>query len=70
MRSMKLLVAMALVAALVAGPVLAQDAGGTMSPSSTSSADGGKTVKHHSGKKHKGHKKSSSSTAPAATPAQ
>lgn len=62
MRSMKLLAAMAVVAVLVAGPVMAQDTSGTMSPTAPA-ADAGKakTVKHH----HKKHKKvGSASTAP------
>jgi hypothetical protein len=70
MRSMKLLVATAIVAALVAGPVLAQDAGGTMSPAPA--ADSGKTTtaKKHHGKKHKKKSSSSTSTPSTTTPAQ
>lgn len=59
MRSMKLLVATAIVAALVAGPVLAQDAG-TMAPATETA----KPVKHkHHVKKHHGKK----AVAPATT---
>ena len=58
MRSIKLLVAMAAIAALVAGPVLAQEA--APAPASTEmapAADAGKTTtKKHSGKKHSGKK--------------
>jgi hypothetical protein len=79
MRSMKLLVATALVAALVAGPVLAQDAMGGATPSTPASTDTVKPVKHthkkHTGKKH--HKKATTaapsgtpSAAPATMPAQ
>ncbi len=60
MRSMKLLVAAALVAALVAGPVMAQDA---MAPASDASAPAKTTTAKH--KKHSGkhHKKASTTTA-------
>jgi hypothetical protein len=66
MRSVKLLVAMAAIAALVAGPVLAQDAGmGAPSTTDGASSTTGKTTtgKKH-GKKHGGkkHKKSTSGT--------
>ncbi len=67
MRSMKLLVAAALVAALVAGPVMAQDAM-TGAPATETT----KPVKHHkkhTGKKHS-HKKATAAPAPEATPAQ
>ena len=62
MRSVKLLAATAVLAAFVAGPVLAQDAGGTMSPSTSTT-----TPKHHTHKKPVRHKKTtagSTSTAP------
>ena len=59
MRSMKLLAAMAVVAALVAGPVMAQDTSGTAS-AQAADAGKGKTVKHH----HKKHGKKGVSTAP------
>jgi hypothetical protein len=70
MRSMKLLVAMAALAALVAGPVLAQEAatGGSMAPAAaTSATDTTKAApkhKHH-GKKH--HAKKTDAAAPATT---
>jgi hypothetical protein len=72
MRSVKLLVAMAAIAALVAGPVLAQDAG-MGAPGASDTASTGKTTtgkkhgKKHGGKKHK--KTSSSSSAAPASPA-
>jgi hypothetical protein len=74
MRSVKLLVAMAVVAAFVAGPVLAQDATGGGAPA-TAGTDTMKPAPKHHAKKHSGkhHKKSSSTTtapAPASTPAQ
>ena len=74
MRSIKLLVAMAAIAALVAGPVLAQETAPAPTATSTDAAPAsgkGTTTKKHTGKKHKKHaKKSTSSTAPATTPAQ
>jgi nitrate/TMAO reductase-like tetraheme cytochrome c subunit len=64
MRSMKLLAATAVLAAFVAGPVLAQDAGTTPSTTSTT-----KTTAHkHSTKKPTRHKKPASSTS-STTPA-
>lgn len=72
MRSMKLLVATAIVTALVAGPVLAQDAGGTTT-SPAPAAGTMKPMKHHTNtKKHKhtGTKSGTSSTTPSTTPAQ
>jgi hypothetical protein len=55
MRSIKLLVATALLAALVAGPVMAQDAMGSAPAADTTAAAPAKTAKHkkHSGKHHK-----------------
>jgi hypothetical protein len=67
MRSIKLLVATAVVAALVAGPVLAQDTMGGAAPSTPSASDSSKPAKSH-GKHHaKKHskKKSTTSTTPA-----
>ena len=60
MRSMKLLVATAIVAALVAGPVLAQDAMTGAAPA-PATADTGKAPAKHHAKKHTGkkHKKGS-----------
>jgi hypothetical protein len=56
MRSMKLLAATAVLAALVAGPVLAsEDAGGTMAPATETTKT--TTVKHHAHKKPVRHKK-------------
>ena len=69
----KLLVATALIAALIAGPVLAQD---TMSPApaatDTTTAAPAKTTSTHHAKKHTGkkkHAKKSTTAAPAAAPA-
>ena len=61
MRSMKLLVATALVAALVAGPVLAADSD-TMTPATTMKAP----VKKHTVKKHHTVKKTTTAPAPVA----
>jgi type IV secretory pathway TrbL component len=71
MRSIKLMVATAVVAALVAGPVLAQDAMSSSAPA-TSSASGaakapaGKHRTHKGGKKHANRKMDSATPAPAA----
>src|SRR5580658_2038156 len=73
MRSVKLLVAMAVMAAFVAGPVLAQDAMGGAAPSGTSSSKPATTKGGHkkTGKHHHAKKSSSSTSAPASsTPAQ
>ena len=72
MRSMKLLVAMAVLAAFVSGPVLAQTSAPTSTGSENSmSSDQGasKTTTGSTTKKHKGkkHKKSSSSGAAKST---
>jgi len=63
MRSVKLLVAMAVVSALVAGPVLAQDAMGGAAPAAPSASDTAKPSKmhHKKGGKHH-HKKSTTGT--------
>jgi hypothetical protein len=69
MRSMKLLFAMALVAALVAGPVLAQETaplGGT----ATEAPAKGKAHKKHAAKKHHAHKAAAPTTAAPAPAAQ
>ena len=54
MRSMKLLIAMAVLAAFVAGPVLAAD---SSTDAMTTTTSGGK-AKHHKSKHHKKHGKS------------
>lgn len=72
MRSIKLLVAMAALAAFVAGPVMAQEA--APAPATTDAADAGKgTAKKHTGKKHGGkkhHGKKAAAPADATAPAK
>ena len=68
MRSIKLLVAMAAIAALVSGPVLAQEAAPAstemMAPAADAAPAAGKSMtKKHSGKKHTGKKHHSKKTA-------
>jgi hypothetical protein len=72
MRSMKLLIAMAVLAAFVSGPVMAQTsapAGGDTGMSSDQGMTSSKTTTGSTAKKHKGkkHKKSSSSGAAKST---
>lgn len=63
MRSMKLLAAMAVLAAFVAGPVMAQDSDGAMTSGTTSkSTTSSTTAKHHPKKKPVRHKKPTSSS--------
>lgn len=67
MRSIKLLVATAIVAALVAGPVLAQDTGSTMAPAAASTTKATPAKHKHASKKHTAKKPAASTMAPATT---